>query len=214
MRPNKCPTGYTKGLPASDKVTEIIENIFSLLDKKRISEKIDKPIDKALKNFQRITLKSPSNDQVHKILSAFYSAAYNNMHKIKKKSLAELLVLLDKNYRGRGINGYIGVLIDSARSEDGIRTVLYRLAHIIKEHEKDKYIRAIFTTYINPADWQLKCEIVKFIQNKYSNLVPKKILDCQPEQLVNELEHIIMLIFNSSLILSQITSVTVKNNRR
>ncbi len=197
-----------------DSAAEIIENIFSQLDQERISAKIDRPVEKALIRLEPNISKSTDKSQIHKLLTAFYSQAFKTMHKNIKEPEAELLMLLDTSYRGNSADGYAGALVDCTESQDGFRIVLNRLADIIKGHEKEKYIRTVFATHINPADWQMKCQIVKFIQQKYSSILPAKILSCQPEQLVNEIEILIMLIFNSSSILSQITSFSHKNTRQ
>ena len=183
---------------------EIVDKIVTELDEKLISARIDEPVERARKSFTPIRADNCDNRSIHMILSDFYKAAREEIYRGKTTTcdcLTEVLALLERHYQGNLSNGYVAAMMDSRQGDNDMHIVLHRLADIIKTTERQKYICGVFSTFIDPNNWQLKCRIVEILQRRYKQILPPNILDCEPEQLVDEIPALINVIMNSSVTL-------------
>ena len=186
---------------------EIIDKIITALDEKLLSSRIDEPLEQARKSFSPVKAGNCDNKRIHMILSDFYQAVHEKMYHDNTAAcdcLMEVLTLLEKHYKGNLSDGYIAAMMDSRQGDNGIEIVLHRLADIIKTTEREKYVCGVFSTYIDPGNWRLKCNIVEVLQRKYKKILPPNILACKPEQLVDEIPTLMNVVMNSSAIVEQI----------
>ena len=191
------------------KALTTIKTILVALDESLIHGKIDEPVEKAAETFRYQQKSSLDYQLIHRILSDFVNHIYTTGLQsdwIISDSLAETLLILDRFYQGTSFNGYAGAMIDAANNKSGgIDGVLLRLKEIIKTTERQKFIKAVFTSAIDHGDWPLKCQIVQSLLEKYQPILPPELLGCSPEQIVDEIPSFLSLTQNSFTTLQQIS---------
>lgn len=196
---------------------KVIAEIIAALQETLIKSRIDDPIDKAANEFNCQVKKPVDHRQIHKILSDFVSQLYVAGLKsdwIISDPLAETLLILDSHYQGPSSNGYAAAMIDATDEQGGgLDMVLAHLAEIIKTIERQKYVNGVFTSYLDPADWYLKCQIVRQLLKQYNAILPASLQECMPQQLVDEIPHLISLIQNSHTVLQEIAASHEKKMR-
>ena len=203
------------GLALQKRAQKVIDDITAALEETLIKVRIDEPVDKAAKKFN-YQLKPIDYRRIHAILSDFVNHIYTIGLKsdwIVSDPLAETLLILDTHYQGSSSNGYAAAMIDATCQDGtGLELVTIQLVQIIKTIERQKYVNGVFTQYLDPADWYLKCDIVRQLQKRYYSVLPASLLECSPEQLVDEIPHLMSLIQNSHTILQEITLSHKKND--
>lgn len=194
---------------------KVIDDITASLQEAVIKARIDEPIDKAAKEFNYRVEKLMDYRHIHKILSDFVNHLYTiglKSNWIISDPLAETLLILDTHYQGASSHGYAAAMIDAtSQGGGGLELVLSQLAQIIKTTERQKYINGVFTRSLNPADWYLKCHIVRQLLKHYHVILPASLGECMPEQLVDEIPHLISLILNSYTMLQEIVTSPEKH---
>jgi hypothetical protein len=173
---------------------EKIETITSALDDSHIKSRFDEPVDKAARKFSHNTSCPVNTKEFHGVIAEFTAHIYQkglNTEIAFSEPLGYAIELLEDHYRGSYGTGYIAAALDANDpAEGGIDTVLNRLADIIKDIERQKYIKAVFAVNINPADWHLKCEIVSILLEDYRQFLPQHLLDCESWQLASQIQAI------------------------
>ena len=174
------------------RATEKVKTITSKLDQTLIRSRFDEPIDKAIRQFTHEADCPITHEQFHKVITEFvvhiYDKGLNARWKVSAEPLGHAISLLENHYQGTYGRGYIAAAMDANDAQEGgIDTVLNRLAGIIKDVERKKYVKGVFSINIDPTDWYLKCEIADVLLEDYRHFLPKHLLECKPWELVNQI---------------------------
>ncbi|HBG25739.1 MAG: hypothetical protein A2Y10_20320 [Planctomycetes bacterium GWF2_41_51] len=187
---------------------EIIEAIIKNLDEKVLKKSIDDPVDKAALNFKHDYEKILNHLQIQELLSNFVSLVYKDGLKsniAQEDFLPFTIFLLDRYYQGNFSNGFIAAILDAANgNEDDLKIIFHRIAEIIKTTEREKYINGIFTARIDISDWHFRCRIAEYLLTKYKSCLTPAILNCPPQQLVDEIPSLLSIIISNTSTLQQI----------
>ena len=199
-----------KDLEVQKRAQKVISELTEALQEKCIKARIDEPINEAAKKFCYNTEQPVDYRQIHKILSGFVNHLYVAGLKsdwIISDPLAETLLILDTHYQGLSSNGYAAAMIDATNEQvGGLDMVINHLAEIIKTVERQKYVNGVFASYLDPADWFLKCQIIQQLLKQYNSILPASLQECSPQQLVDEIPQLMSLIQNSYTVLQEITT--------
>ena len=194
---------------------EIIEKITAKLDQSLIKSRFDEPIAKIAGEF-KCEVNSPIGHKAfHNIIADFVEQIYGKALKagwMLTDPLAEAILLLESYYQSSVYgNGYAAALLDAtSEAEGGFQTVLNGLAEIIKDIEKHKYVTAVFTLHLHSCSWDLQCEIVRILLEKYEALITPQLCKCVPAQLIDEIPAIMYRYICSDFMLQQISFCTEK----
>jgi hypothetical protein len=108
--------------------------------------------------------------------------------------------------------GYVAALLDANDpTEGGIQTVLTGLSESIKEIERQKYTKAIFTQFLHGCSWYQLCEIARILLEDYQAIIPERLAKCYPAQLVDEIPSLISMFISGDSFLQQITFSSEKS---
>ena len=192
-----------------------IETITAKLDHSLIKSQFDEPIDEAVRQFTHSTDCPITHKQFHKIITEFMVHIYDrgmNVHwMVSAEPLGQAINLLENHYSSTYGRGYTAAALDASETQGGgIDIVLSQLAEIIKDIERVKHIKAVFTVNIDPINWHLKCEIVSILLDEYRSFLPEHLLGCQPWELANEIPAIMYRYICSESALQQILSCSQK----
>jgi len=186
---------------------KIIETIIDRLDEKSLKEAIDKPIDGAVQNYIYEYKEQTDHRQIQRLFSDFTAYIYKEGLKngfVPADLPAHTIFLLDRYYQGNCSNGYTAAIFDAINGgQDGVKTVLQRIAEIIKTIERERYINAVFKNGIDISDWHLRCKIVEYLLTKYKSRFTPALQNCHPSQLADEIPCLLSIIINSSSTLQQ-----------
>jgi len=188
-----------------------IKTMTAGLDLGRVKGLFDEPIDNVARQFKHQAGCPVSHKTFHKVLADFvvlvYDRGLNACWKLSTDPLGEAIVLLEGNYQSHYGHGYIAAALDANdATQGGIDAVLYLLKEIIKRVERHKYLRSIFATNIETADWHVQCEIVRILVETYRPFLPKQIGQCEPWELVSQIPSMISLCLGVDSALQEILS--------
>jgi len=194
---------------------ETVETITAELDYSLVKSQFDEPIDEAARQFTHKTSCPVTHKIFHKVITEFVTHIYDKGLNVRwilsGEPLGHAINLLEKHYSSTYGRGYTAAVLDTSETgEGGIDVVLNQLAEIIKDIERVKHIKAVFTVNIDPTDWHLKCEIVSILLKEYKSFLPEHLLICKPWELVNEIPTIIYKYICSESALQQVFSCREK----
>lgn len=176
----------------------IVDEVFELLNEKHLYETIDAPIETAAASFQ-FDIKSPVT---HGYFIEVTSGLVRHVHQrgsLLRQQLTDLqaccetMALLEDGYQGPYARGYHAAYLDALTD---LEQVLARLSGIIKIISRDKYIRWVCLSRIDPSDWANKCQIVEALISRSPSL-PSSIINCSPAQLADHISQLINVILSS-----------------
>lgn len=194
-----------------ERAERTIKTITAQLNLSLIKSLFDEPIDSAARQFRHQAGCPVSNRTFHKVLADFivhiYGLGLNARWKLSTDPLGEVIALLEFYYQSNYGRGYIAAALDANdAAQGGMDTTLYTLKEIIKRVEHQKYFRSIFATNIEAADWDVQCEMVRVLVERYRPFLPEQIGQCQPWELISQIPSMICLCLGADSTLQEILS--------
>lgn len=188
---------------------ETIAAIMVELDPDRTKDRFDDPIAKAAREFGYDPICPIAHKEFHRTVAGFVEQVYDKglaTSWMLTDPLAEALWLLENGYESAVYGtGYVAALLDANDpAEGGIQTVLTGLAELIKDIERQKYIRAVFARYLHGCSWALRCEIAQVLLEDYRAFLPERLGKCAPAQLADEIPSLLLMLLSTNSILQQI----------
>jgi hypothetical protein len=185
------------------KYRETIIRLCNELHEDHIALVVDKPIEHAVEQYEFptypiCTYSSFVNE------TAKYIQHLNTHGKFVKQNLtdtqakSEAFAILNE-YQGLHGNGLDAAWIDASLQYKGdIESVLLQLKEIIKQQQRKQYVQWKVSHELTCLDWQNKCQMVKVLITDLNEYLPAIIIDCKPEQLVDQIPSLIQMQLNSS----------------
>ncbi|MEW6405068.1 MAG: hypothetical protein AB1649_25000, partial [Chloroflexota bacterium] len=185
-----------------------ITAIMVELDPDRIADRFDNPIAKAAREFDYEPQCPITYKEFHRIAACFVEHIYDKAMAASwmlTDPLAEVIWLLEDGYESAAYGaGYVAALLDANDpAEGGIQTVLTGLAELIRDSERQKYIKAVFARYLSGCSWALRCEIARLLLQDYRPFLPERLGKCAPAQLADEIASVISMFISANSILQQ-----------
>lgn len=178
-------------------VNDLIETLLDLLGAHNIAKAIESPIDKATAEFSFHTEGTITYIRFTHVISAYVRHIYKTALPFPRtlsdrEALAEAVHLLIHHSDAEGPDRYGAILasvVGGGRKE--LEMVLLQLSEIIKELERQKYKRWVFTRYFWILDWERQCQVVSSYKKSVSQSLPPEMARLKPEQLVEYFEDFI-----------------------
>jgi hypothetical protein len=175
-----------------------IDEVFELLNEGHLYETIDVPIETAAASF-KFDKKSPvTHDYFIEITSGLVRHIYQRGSLFRQQlpnfqACCETMTLLEEGYQNPYARGYHAAYLDALND---LEQVLAQLSGIIKIISRNKYMRWVCITRIDPSDWATKCQIVEALISRTPSL-PSSITNCSPPQLADHIYQLINAILSS-----------------
>ncbi len=171
------------------RTTAIIEKILELTDEEYLQGRIDRPVEKVLAAFEydRNTLMSHRYfmdivaDLVHRI---YLNGPGVSRDLSRSQASAEALLILEQAFGSHDVQGYDTAIVAAFTDFESILT---GMAEFIISRTRERHIRWVYTTCIDPFNWPTKCVIAEILVDKWKSFLPPGILSCTPAQLVDAL---------------------------
>ena len=187
----------TKGSERASDVAEIIETLLELLCPERVFQDIEYPIDKTSAEFQATTDGTMTGTLFNKIIADFVKLIYGKALRFPsilsdREALAEAVYLLSNFTDAEGPDRYGAILsIVIAVGPEELNKILFQLAEAIKDAERRKYNRWVFTCHFQNLEWKKKCHIVSSYKESILQSIPEELQRLKPVQLVEYFEDLI-----------------------
>ena len=171
------------------RATAILEKILELTDEEYLQRRIDRPVEKVLATFEYDTNARISHryfmdivaDLVHRI---YLNGPGTSQHLSHTQASAEALIIIEKAFGTHDVQGYDTAIVAAFTD---IESILARIAEFIISRTRERHIRWIYATCIDPFDWSTRCLIAETLIEKWKPFLPPSILSCTPAQLVDSL---------------------------
>jgi len=175
---------------------EIIQIITAQLDDELLKGRFDDPIGAVVRQFDCRVDRPVGHTAFNRTIARFVEQVYEQGLRSPTSlidPLAEAISLLDNGYQSGSYGpGYIAALLDANDgAEEGVRSVVVALGESIKDRERSKYVQSVFASHLPMGDWHLRCEIVKTLLEDYQAVIPERLRQCAPAQLVEQIPAIL-----------------------
>jgi hypothetical protein len=186
---------------------ETIAAIMVELDPDRIADRFDNPIAKAAREFYYEPQCPIAHKEFHRSVAAFVEQVYDKILGawMLTDPFAEAIWLLEDGYESAAYGtGYVAALLDANDpAEGGVQTVLAGLAELIRDSERQKYVKAVFARYVHGCNWALRCEIARVLLEDYRPFLPERLGKCVSAQLADEIPSLISTFISADSILQR-----------
>ena len=186
------------------RATAIIEKILELTDEEYLQRRIDRPVEKVLENFEYDRKVQINHRYFMDTVGDFVRRIYLNcpgtsQDLSRTQACTEALLIIEKAFGSHDVQGYDAAIVDAFSD---IESVLVRIAGFIISRTRERHIRWIYATCIDPFDWSTRRLIAEMLIEKWKPFLPSSILSCTPAQLAD----VIPQLFNAG----QSTEIMVK----
>ena len=176
---------------------QILITIHAALDEQFIARRIDGPIDQGLQTFQYEATYPVNCQEFHRIITEFMQHLYGTVLKAPWKMscrdpFAHALNLLETYYQGTYSQGYMGAWLDALDDQqDGMDTVLHRIAEAVKAMEHQEYVQWVFTSHYESLPWDVRCAVAEFWLQQWRPFLPPTLQSCSAPALIKVLPSLI-----------------------
>ena len=173
---------------------EILDRLAAALDVELLARQIDQPIDQATREFVFSTQANLSHRQFLEVVARFlqhlHARAFPNGRQLSmSQAHDEVVALLEQ---GDSSGGYYEALLEAAEfPEEGLASVLAKVADLLKAQKRDVHVRWVVACHIDPSDWQIKCQMAAILIERCRPWLPPQVADCPPQQMA---DHVLELI--------------------
>jgi len=173
-----------------------LDQLVELMDEDLIYQRIIRPLDNAFVYFSLPYINHVTHEVFNSILSDFFQHINQygpNTRKLSKdEALQEGMWFLERYYQSTKASGYDAAYLDAIQIS--VDYVLEQIIEFMKSVEKGKYLNWIFTTIVDPMEWDLKRKIAEEIVERFSHLFAPDVRIWSIGQLVNNLEMVVKMV--------------------
>ncbi|MGA2500594.1 MAG: hypothetical protein ABSH20_22875 [Tepidisphaeraceae bacterium] len=185
-----------------NRAARLIAQIVAMLDETYMSRLIDGPLDAAGEQFRCPADTARSHRHFNRLLAAFVMHLYRHGLACPRRLSAaqareQALALLEQGYEGRPGKRYEAALLDAAQG--GMPMVLLQLTQIIKNRQRQEYVRWVFARLLDPIDWDLRCAVARILMSAWVGLVPPPALvgGLTPEEMADQIPELLEVALES-----------------
>jgi hypothetical protein len=167
----------------------IIHQIFELTGEEYLQQKIDRPIEEVLSAFEHDFNARITHTYFMDTVSGFVRKMYlkgpgTRQNLSRRQATAEALFIIEKAFGTPQVGGFEAAIVEAFVD---FELVLNRLAGFIISWNREKHIRWVYTTTLDPLDWQTKCLIAEILTRMSQAFLPPSILSRSSSQFANAL---------------------------
>lgn len=170
-----------------------LQKLMNHLDPYVINERIDIPIEIAVRTFETDIPLNPSHHVFNRIINTNLQHIYTALG----YSLSEDdgYRFLEEHYRNGQSYGYDGAYLDA--TDECLHYVLNILEEIIKQVERTKYITSCMIQFVDPTDHSLRARIAEELKSLYGQNIHPAIGSLNSAQLSSEWKTLLQTLIES-----------------
>jgi GT2 family glycosyltransferase len=193
-----------------ERAREIIEVIAAQVDDEQLMRRFDDPIGMVVRQFDYHVEYPMGHRAFNRTIARLVEHIYARGLRCPTPlidPLAEAISLLDDNYQSNAYGpGYIAAMLDAADgANEGMHGVVVALGESIKDRERSRHVKGVFASHVPIGDWHLQCEIVRTLLEDYKAVIPERLRQCAPAQLVDQIPSILYGYIRASSVLRNIS---------
>jgi len=178
-----------------------LSKIHDLLSEDHLGKVVDRPIDLAVAAFDLAEkTRTPVTNEAFLELTGDF-ARHVSAHGLavprelnRDQARAEAVSILMEHYDGQSGRGCEAAFLDATLAgPTGTESVLSLIASAIKWRERCRYVRWVFSSSVDPFDWQLKVAMVRVLKKRLFNHLPSYLANCEPERLADLYDTLILI---------------------
>jgi len=178
---------------------QILHRVQALLDEKLMMERIDMPIERALRQFHPDIPQPVTHPGFLSLIGELIACLYEHGLALPRqlppdRARAEAVWLLTVAYQGTYFNGYDAAWLDAQQIPDGMQCVLGRLALIVKGIEQHNYIQWVLESNIRLSDWRTRVSLARYLQETNSHIQRTAYAGVPPALLADDVDEMILTI--------------------
>lgn len=167
----------------------VIEKVLELTDEEYLQRLIDKPVEKVFASFEFDRNARVSHYYFMDVVGDFVRRIYldglgASRNLSRSQARAEALIIIERAYQSQDVQGYYAAL---AEAFNGIESVLARIAEFIITRTRERHIRWVHSSRIDPFDWPTRCLIAEILIERWGPFLPPDIRSCNSAQLADAL---------------------------
>jgi hypothetical protein len=189
------------------KADSIIHKVFELTDEEYLRRWVDGPIEKAAAGFGF----NPETQVTHQIFIRVTGEFVRHVHEhgLKPRQIlsdvqarTEATAILEEGYQNPNARGYYASFLDASNPNlNGLEFILDQMTQFIIARARERHIRWVYSSRIDPSDWPTKCLIAQILIERWGAFLPSSVLSCTPAQLADFLAELFdALCFASSMV--------------
>jgi hypothetical protein len=199
-------------LTDKEKLKNLADDVFSLIDSAYVHRLIDEPILRAADNFYFKTKGPISPETFHEVIGKFVRHLYDHGLGVARRltmsqAQAEAIAIIEASYYGpvdRRCDNAFWDAIGPMRP--GIKWVLTQMTEAIIIEHRAQYKNWVFGTLINSLNWETKCRLTEFILSQHAKHLPEEVAKCQTPQIVQKLSVLITFLADADRYADRIRS--------
>jgi len=191
-----------------------VADILRLLREDKLAFDIDLPIDRVLNAFLTHSSFPITQRRFIDILSQLVGHAYREAIALPREispdaARAEAIWILEMAFYRAGPDSYDTAWLCARSSEDGLHSVLRRVAETIKALERDKYRRWVFASQVKLRSWPERCEIARAPRDEFQHVLPPALAAQSPGELADHIQELVEALQQSASEARQLTGGAV-----
>lgn len=191
-----------------NKTLQVLGTLSARLDTSHISHAFDQALDYYVNQYRIPVNNAEFNREIASFLQTVYLIGVKpSMTLSIREATAKAVSLLDRYHNNQGAKGYEAAYLDAVYSgEEGIGDVCFQLLQIVKESEIRKYRDYVYSTTIDPSDWQFHVNITQGIIELFGEYLPPLIGESPPVRFSWHYKELIEMVLSSQDIALKISS--------
>ncbi len=185
-------------------ISQLIERLREETDNIKLAAAIDDSIDAAV---EAVIASADEGNEF--TIKRFHATVTNLAQRIGEQAMpahrrltdeqafACALQWLEKHYISRETRGYAAALLDAMEEPwDGIHLVCRELAEAMKQEIRWQVVSGALTRLLAPLEWRHRVDLVRDCLTEFRSILPAGLTALPPEQLVDELPQIILVVLS------------------
>jgi hypothetical protein len=181
--------------PVATEPDSLLAYFLKALTPQSIAEEILLPIDQARAAYAVGSVRVESYDEFCESVFSFYAHLLRHLGQVKGTVNNRLLApdALDLLERAFADHGGITAAYEESKSaaRGGLRYIFDRMTDRLKMEERQKYVRMVFKTMVDPLDFEMKVALMKAFFSRLGSSLPEDIRSHPPEQYATDYELVV-----------------------
>ena len=176
---------------------QIIGRVLTLLDERLIMERIDRPLERALRQFHPDIPRRITHADFLRLAGELVAWLYQHGLALPRqlppdRARAEAIWLLMAAHQGSDSNGYDAAWLEAQQIPGGMERVLGQLDLIVKGIERRNYIQWVLESNIRLRNWRTRVSLARYLQETNSCIQRTAYADVPPAMLADDVDEMIL----------------------
>ena len=180
-------------------LTRLLESLGERALHRRIDEPIERTYDEAAVPGATFRTATDLLESLAPFVAQIHHAATGEVESLtRKQAEAETLLILEASYVYEGSRGlYAAFLCHLDPTFDGLDGIQRAIVAEYKQRSRARYVEWVLVRWVDPLDWKARVELVRDVLDRLGPDLPDSLQQIAPERLVDELNPLISLLWES-----------------